>query len=298
VKADARHPVYIGRILEHASGWGWFRLDRAVNSAPPGLQPGDRIRVRPVNEDSPFRTGECRVLGTFDDFVHVERGAWQDIAAIADMDHVYLTERGDRRHPYAPGEKMTDRHPDSVIAQVVEETIEKQVAFLEQPHPTPKLVQKRTGYQPLPAQPEPAFRMCEQDGALYVDTKDGPIKVTADPTVRSDEVRFAQPAPIPESVIAARDELVRRTHEAMGIPADVFRGVDRSATPAKLSGATLQKSAPATPSKQWVTPLVYEDRPELELAPLRRPDGFDQRQVDAARAALLAPAPPRYPRAR
>lgn len=64
--------------------------------------------------------------------------------------------------------------------------------------------------------------------------------------------------------------LVRSTHEWMGMPADAFRGVDRSATPEKLSGAV--------------------------LASQRRPDGFDQRQVDAAKAALLAPAPPRYPR--
>jgi hypothetical protein len=34
------------------------------------------------------------------------------------------------------------------------------------------------------------------------------------------------------------------------------------------------------------------------LEPVGRPDGFDQRQVDAARAALLAPAPRRYPRTR
>lgn len=86
------------------------------------------------------------------------------------------------------------------------------------------------------------------------------------------EVQFEQPAPISPELLAYQDRLVRATHEAMGVPADPFRGVDRSATPKRLSGAVL-----ATP---------------------RRPDGFDQRQVDAARAALLASAPPRYPRTR
>jgi hypothetical protein len=49
--------------------------------------------------------------------------------------------------------------------------------------------------------------------------------------------------------------------------------------------------ATGTPGKQWAVPSVYEERPT-------RADGFDQRQVDAARAALLAPASPRYPRSR
>jgi len=46
------------------------------------------------------------------------------------------------RRAYAPDEKMTDRHPDSVIAQVVEETIAKQVEFLSQPHPTLAAIKK------------------------------------------------------------------------------------------------------------------------------------------------------------
>lgn len=83
---------------------------------------------------------------------------------------------------------------------------------------------------------------------------------------------FTPPQPVPASTYAAIEDLVRCTHEAMGMPADLFRGVDRAASPERLSGAT--------------------------LAGQRRADGFDQHQVDAAKAALLAPAPPRYPRAR
>lgn len=262
--------------------------------------------------------------------------------------------------PYAPGEKMTDRHPDSVIAQVVEETIEKhnldRAKFLATPieehwrrfdrefprveikigdrvrwwpHVTAlgtpavdarysdgvmvsedalrieshgpngwsskdglvgdwrscagALVRRlpgdlplrpRSPYAPLPATPEPAFRLFEQDGALFVDTPSGPVKITTDPTVRPGEVRFVQPATVPPELLEQRDRQMRETYERCGVD------------PAKL-----QKSAPAQPGKQWVTPVVYEDRPA-------RPDGFDQRAVDAAKAALLAPAPPRYPRAR
>jgi hypothetical protein len=319
--ADARHPVHIGRIANHSPNWTWFQLDRSTER----LRVGDVIRVRPVSEDAPFRTGECRVLGVFADFVHLERPAWTDIVAIADMDHVYLTERP---RPYAPGEKMTDRHPDSVIAQVVEETIAK--------HPgMTKLVQKRAGYQPLAPQPEPALRLTAKDGALYVDTKHGPVKVTADPTVPRDEVRFEH------TILSADLDAMLAEYERT-----------RPGPRPPIDFAKLQK-APAQPGRQWVEPVVYEPGSKqrdaftqavsravavqdlaqqghitLEEArslmqapqtpvrldnevmtategdmscfdpPPRRPDGFDQRQVDVARAALLAPAPPRYPRTR
>lgn len=170
---------------------------------------------------------------------------------------------------YVPGEKMTDRHPDSVIAQVVEETIAKQVEHLATP-----IKVRSPG--------EPAFRLFEQDGALFVDTQAGPIKITADPTLRPNEIAFVQP-----------------------VAGEAFRGVDRSATPEKLSGAVLQKSAPAQPGKQWVAPVICEHpgynavfQIDPDPPPTTRPDGFDQRQVDACKAALLAPAPPRYPRTR
>jgi hypothetical protein len=147
--------------------------------------------------------------------------------------------------PYAPGEKMTDRHPDSVIAQVVEETIAK--------HPGLAKLQKRTGYQPLAPQPEPAFRLFNQDGSLYVDTKHGPIKVTADPSVETPRIITTCPGYNGMFHIP-----VRFDNEVM----------------AAVEGDVGCFDPPA------------------------RPDGFDQRQVDAARAALLAPVPPRYPRNR
>lgn len=258
--AGAGNPVHVGRILDHGPNWTWLQLDRGACAL---LRIGDIIRARPVSDDAPFRTGKCRVIGALGSFVHVARGARLDIIALADMDHVYLTERGDRRKPYAP----------------------------------------------LPAQPEPAFRLFEQDGELHLDTKHGPFRVTSGTVtpeqisrLREDRRRAiigvdlgSEPSrhvvvtgrapdgvfhiePDPPDLAQLQAKLADKHREietALQTAADtraMFRGVDRSATPEKLSGAV--------------------------IASLRRPDGFDQHQVDAARAALLAPAPPRYPRPR
>lgn len=83
------NPVHVGRILEHGPDWLWFRIDQGAEN----LRRGDRIRVRPVSEEYPFRTGIAVVLGVMGDVVHLERGAWRDIMAIADLDHVYLVGR-------------------------------------------------------------------------------------------------------------------------------------------------------------------------------------------------------------
>ena len=88
-KAKPMEPVHVGRILEHGPDWLWFRIDRSAE----GLRRGDRIRVRPVSEDWPFRSGIGAVLSTAGEIVRLDRNAWRDIVAIADLDHVYLVGR-------------------------------------------------------------------------------------------------------------------------------------------------------------------------------------------------------------
>ena len=88
-KAQPANPVHVGRIEAHGPEWLWFQLDRNAEA----LRKGDRIRVRPVSEEWPFRTGISVVLGVMGSIVHLERGVWRDIAAVADMDHVYLVGR-------------------------------------------------------------------------------------------------------------------------------------------------------------------------------------------------------------
>lgn len=87
-RARPMEPVHIGRISDHGPDWLWFRIDNAE-----ALRKGDRIRVRPVSEEWPFRTGISVVLGVMGEMVHLERGAWRDIAAIADLDQVFLVGR-------------------------------------------------------------------------------------------------------------------------------------------------------------------------------------------------------------
>lgn len=299
------NPVHIGRILEHGNDWRWFRIDRSVSSSCPAsmLRPGDVIRVRAVNEDAPFRTGECRVLDTFDDFVHVERGAWRDIIAIADMDHVYLTECGDRRRPYAPGEKLTDRHPDSVIAQVVEETIAKHcksgvpsariadaivsdsldrmVEHLTKPIERPPIDWAKL--QKAPAQPgrkwvEPVeYRIGEDE--MQTET---PRVVTTCPGYNG--VFHIEPDPPDLAQRRAARVAEHQRHEMQEQPARCQCQM-RAMHLTKLVGGRYRCA---------LCDLEIEEH----CQPGWRPDGFDQRQLDAAKAALLAPAPPRYPRSR
>jgi len=106
------------------------------------------------------------------------------------------------------------------------------------------------------------FSMREQGGALYIDTKHGPIKVTADPTLRPDEIAFAQPG-------AGQADY--------HLPAAGGWKLPEGCSPARVA---------------------YREPIRQFKVDLGRPDGFDQRQVDAARTALLAPASPRYPRSR
>lgn len=189
------------------------------------------------------------------------------------------------RRPYAPGEKMTDRHPDSVIAQVVEETIEKWIAHLATP------IAVRGPYAPLPAPSEPAFRLFEQDGALYVDTKAGPVKITADPTLRLNEVRLDNGVGV-FHIEPDPPDLAQR---------QAARVAERMAKEGALCIEPWMKPAPVAPEllaqRDRMVTESYE-RCGLPAVPAGRPDGFDQHQVDAARAALLAPATPRYPRPR
>lgn len=129
--------------------------------------------------------------------------------------------------PYAPGEKMTDRHPDSVIAKVVEETIEKQVKHLTTP-----IVTTCPGY----------------NGVFHIDP---------DPPDLADR----QAARVAEHQCREAEQLASGPFDY-----DV-------------------------PHYDGILKAPYEQ------PAAGRPDGFDQGQIDAAKAALLAPVPPRYPRA-
>lgn len=141
--------------------------------------------------------------------------------------------------PYAPGEKMTDRHPDSVIAQVVEETIAERMA---------------------------------KEGALCIEP-------------------WMKPAPIAPELLAQRDQMVRESFENCGAPA---LASDCGHAVRDLGCAMCFHRAVYAAQELRILTANHHT---ISAAP-RRPDGFDQHQVDAAKAALLAPAPPRYPRAR
>lgn len=174
--------------------------------------------------------------------------------------------------PYAPGEKMTDRHPDSVIAQVVEETIAAHAKPIE-PVSANDYV-----FAPPSALEIERYRLREQGGALYIDTEHGPIKVTADPTLRVDEIRL--------------DNGVGVFHIEPDPPDLAERQAARVAEHQRREAGYMPlKSAPSIPA---APAALGRPIPGIDT----RPDGFDQHQVDAARAAMLAPAPPRYPRSR
>lgn len=161
--------------------------------------------------------------------------------------------------PYAPGEKMTDRHPDSVIAQVVEETIAKLPGGGSFTFTTPWI---KAGDLPCASHPRPVqngvFRiepdppdLAQRKAARVAEHQRAEVERMAKEDALCIEP-WMKPAPVAPELLAQRDRMMRESYERCGIP----------------------------------------------MAPAPRPDGFDQRQVDAARAALLAPAPPRYPRSR
>jgi hypothetical protein len=116
---------------------------------------------------------------------------------------------------------------------------------------------------------EPAFRLIVKDGALYVDTKHGPVKITVDPDATVETPRVITTCPGYNAVFHIDPD-----------PADL--------------------------AQRQAERVVEHQRREMQERAIRgavhaagaRPDGFDQRQVDAARAVLLAPVPRRYPRAR
>jgi len=131
--------------------------------------------------------------GTRGAALRVERGSHQ----YKPGDHISYSSCSNLRRvpgPYALGDKMADRHPDSLIAQVAEKTIAKQVDHLATP------INVRSPYAQLPPAGEPAFRLFERDGALYVDTQHGPVKISAatgelSPTRQQpNEHRFAEAA--------------------------------------------------------------------------------------------------------
>lgn len=166
---------------------------------------------------------------------------------------------------------------------------------------------------------------------VSVDTPAGPIKVTADPTVPPREVRFVQPG-AGDADLGAALERARQHPPAAGwslSPPTQPAGY----RPAKIDWEKLQNETPRVVTtcpgynavfhiepdppdlaERQATRVAEHQRREAERGPFdydvpdysgilkapyeqpARPDGFDQRAVDAARAALLAPAPPRYPR--
>lgn len=260
------NPVYIGRILEHEPHWTWFRLDRL----PESLHRGDRIRVRPVNNhvDYPFRTGECTVLGVMGFCVHVEGLAWVDIAAIADMYHVYLTERPRR----ADVERV--RSIDAAL-----DLNEKQRQFDREFPRTPIAAGDRVRWWPdVTDLGTPAAHARYIDGVVM---KFDPlcIRVTSSHgfTERCPGGWLMPPVGgVVDTSISLG--LVRRRPYA--------------------PGEKLTDRHPDSVIAQVVEETLAKHPGLAKLQKRTRPDGFDQRQVDAARAALLAPALPRYPRTR
>jgi len=81
-------PIKVGQIVGHGNEWVYLQLDAGTTA----LRPRDRIKVKPVSEEWPFRIGIAVVSGVMGDIIHLERSCWMDISAIADGDIVYRVE--------------------------------------------------------------------------------------------------------------------------------------------------------------------------------------------------------------
>lgn len=191
--------------------------------------------------------------------------------------------------PYAPGEKMTDRHPDSVIARVVEETIEEAWRRFDREYPNSEIkIGDRVRWWPQ---------------VTWLGTPAADARYSDGIMVDRDVIRIESHGP---NGWSSKDGLVGDWRSCAGQCVRKLRevSVDTAHGPIKIT-------ADPTPNLESVDdtmrprrgPFDYDvpDYSGILKEPYEqpaRPDGFDQRQVDAARAALLAPAPPRYPRIR
>lgn len=201
------------------------------------------------------------------------------------------------RRPYAPGEKMTDRHPESVIAQVVEETIEEAWRRFDREYPRSEInIGDRVRWWPyITALGTPAVDARYSDGVI-VDrdtirieshgsngwsSKDGLVgdwRSCAGTLVRRLPIKISTTCPGYNAVFRIEPD-----------PPDLAER--RAARVAEHQEQ--ERRGPFdydVPSYEGILKAPYEQ------TAVSRSDGFDQHQVDAAKAALLAPAPPRYPR--
>lgn len=75
----------IGRIVDYHTGWAWFQMDDAGE-----IEAGDWIRATPYADSKQMRLGAAKVIGRMGHALYFAEPVHHQIAALCDMDYVYL----------------------------------------------------------------------------------------------------------------------------------------------------------------------------------------------------------------